>query len=139
MTQTEESEQEWRAQLRLIAKDVVERMLFCGEASLASEIKGSVVFAQQFTERGPKDSQGRSLRDFDLKTRLFKYPLSYLIYSPSFDALQPSLRDEILRQLGEVLSGENQSAPYEHLTEATCRSPGDLARNQREPAVILGE
>ncbi len=94
-------------------------MLFCGETPLTSEVKGSVLFARQFVRRGPRDSQGRSLRDFDLKTRMFKYPLSYLIYSPTFDALQTPLRNEILRQLGQVLSGDNQADEYGHLNEAT--------------------
>ena len=119
VAKTEESDQEWQAQLQLIAKDVVERMLFCGEAPLTSEVKGSVVFAQQFAERGPRDSQGRSLRDFDLKTRMFKYPLSYLVYSPTFDSLQSPLRAEILRQLHGVLTGENRSNEYSHLDDAS--------------------
>ena len=36
---------------------------------------------------GCGDVAGRSLRDFDLTTRLFKYPCSFLIYSPQFDGL----------------------------------------------------
>ena len=34
-----------------------------------------------FARRGPRDSKGRSLRDLDLNTRLFRYPCSYLIDS----------------------------------------------------------
>lgn len=119
ISKTEESELEWQTQLRLIAKDVVDRMLFCGETQLTSEVKGSVVFAEQFAERGLRDAKGRSLRDFDLTTRLFKYPLSYLVYSSTFDAMQSPLRDEILRQIHEVLAGENQAKEYRHLSEAT--------------------
>jgi hypothetical protein len=116
---SEESKREYQSQLGIIAKEVVDRMLFCGETTLTCEVKGSVLFAQQFTERGPRDSRGRSLREFDLKTRLFKYPLSYLIYSTAFDSLQPELRQAILRQIEDVLSGKNQSPEYAHLDEPT--------------------
>lgn len=115
---TLESGQEQGAQLRLIAKDVVDRMLFSSETPLTSEVSGSLVFAEEFAERGPRDSKGRSLRDFDLKTRLFKYPLSYLIDSSAFDSLQPTLREEILLQIDEVLTGRNRSQEYEHLSDA---------------------
>lgn len=114
-----EGQREFAAQLQVIAKEVVDRMLFCGETPLTEQVKGSVLFTQQFTSHGPRDSQGRSLRDFDLQTRLFKYPLSYLIYSTSFEALQPELRKEILRQLQQVLAGRNQAKEYEHLDAAT--------------------
>lgn len=116
-----ESRQELEAQLRVIAKEVVDRMLFCGETPLTSPVKGSVLFTQQFTGQGPRDAQGRSLRDFDLQTRLFRYPLSYLVYSPSFDSLQPPLRSEILKQLHQVLRGDSQGDEYKHL-DATTRA-----------------
>jgi hypothetical protein len=116
---TDEAEQEWRLQLQLIAKEVVDRLLFCGELRLTSEVKGSIVFANDFNQRGPKDDLGRSLREFDLQTRLFKYPLSFLIYSDAFDALQPCLRKEIYRQLDQVLCGANQSEDYQHLSPQT--------------------
>jgi hypothetical protein len=112
---------EWQAQLRLLAKDVVDRMLFCGETPLTGEIKGSTPFAEEFAAFGPKDSQGRSLRELDLKTRLFKFPLSYLIYSSAFDALQEPLRQEIRRQIDQVLRGETQSPEYAHLGEPVRR------------------
>ena len=116
---TPEGDQEWREQLRMIAKEVVDRLLFCNEAALTSPVKGSNTFAEEFTARGPRDSQGRSLRDFDLTTRLFRYPCSYLIYSTTFAALQPPLREEINRQLLQVLTGENTSQEYQHLNAQT--------------------
>ena len=51
-----------------------------------------------------------------MRTRMFKYPLSYLIYSEAFDALQPVLRNEVCQQLRQILDGENQASEYSHLT-----------------------
>ncbi len=110
---------EWNVEIQLIAKEVVDSLLFCDEAPLTDPISGSVIFAEDFSKRGPKDSQGRSVREFDLKTRMFRYPCSYLIYSPTFDAMQKPLRQEIYRQLDDVLSGENTSEDYAHLDSQT--------------------
>lgn len=77
---------------------VVRYMTFADEAPLLQEIP-STRFAKSFSERGPRDSKGRSLRDFDLRTRLFRYPLSYLIYSPQFEALPERIREEIYHRL----------------------------------------
>ena len=57
--------------------------------------------------RGPRDPKGRSLRDFDLKTRLFRYPLSYMIYSAAFDGMPDQLRDRVYRRLYERLSSDS--------------------------------
>jgi hypothetical protein len=71
-----------------------------------------------FTARGPRDPSGRSLRDFDLTTRMFKYPLSYLIYSNAFNALPPMGKAYVYRRMREVLDGQDRSADYARLTAA---------------------
>ena len=62
-------------------------MLFVDEAPMNGPIKGVSTFTKTFPARGPADKQGRSLRDFDLQKRLFKYPLSYMIYTKAFDSM----------------------------------------------------
>ena len=66
------------------AEKLVEYMLFADEFQLTDRIKGTSDFASEFSARGPRDGQGRSLRDFDLTTRMMKYPCSHLIYSEPF-------------------------------------------------------
>ncbi|HEX3703818.1 MAG TPA: hypothetical protein VHU82_10830, partial [Vicinamibacterales bacterium] len=65
---------------------LVKGMLFAKETALTAPVKGTSDFAAEFVEHGPRDHQGRSLRDLDLEHRLFRYPLSYMIYTESFDA-----------------------------------------------------
>ena len=84
---------------------LVTYMTFADEAKLPQPVTGASTFTKTFAARGPKDKQGRSLRDFDLKTRLFRYPLSYMIYSPAFDALPDRARTEIYQRLTAALSG----------------------------------
>lgn len=100
------------------AQKIVEALLFCGEAELANPIKGSSEFASEFQSRGPFDSHGRSLRQFDLKTRMFKYPCSFLIYSDSFRQLPAKVHSRVRERLKAVLSGEEQenSDKFAHLS-----------------------
>lgn len=97
-------------------ESVVKYFLFCDEARLESPITGTSSFAKEFAARGPFDTKGRSLRDFDLKTRLFRYPLSYLVYSRQFDALPLPAKERIYLRLWEVLTGKDQSPAFQHLS-----------------------
>lgn len=95
---------------------LVEYMLFSEEFPLTSPVRGTSGFAEAFTSLGPRDSKGRSLRDFDLTTRMFKYPCSYLIYSPQFDALPPPVKQYVGSRLREILTGKDDSKKFAHLT-----------------------
>ena len=96
---------------------VVESLLFSQEAPLGGPVAGSTDFARVFAAGGPRDSLGRSLRDFDLKDRLFKYPCSYLIYSEQFDSLPDQARQYIYRRLWKILTGRNDSDAFCHLSD----------------------
>jgi hypothetical protein len=104
------------ARIRNVAEPLVRAMLFVKEAPLAGPLKGTSGFAEEFAAEGPRDSQGRSLREFDLERRLFKYPLSYLIYSESFDALPAAVSDYVYGRLQEILTAEDPGADFSHLS-----------------------
>ncbi len=86
-------------------EDLVTYMTFADEMPLKEPITGISTFTKTFPQRGPRDKKGRSLRDFDLKTRLFRYPLSYMIYSETFDAMPEKVLAEIFSRLNEKLKG----------------------------------
>jgi hypothetical protein len=106
------------SRIKSVGEPLVKYLLFSGEPRLQSPIKGTSGFAEYFSQQGPRDPQGRSLRDLDLQTRLFKYPCSYLIYSPSFDALPADVRDYVLQRLWTILQGQDTSPEFAHLTPA---------------------
>jgi hypothetical protein len=97
-------------------EDLLRYMLFTKEAKLWSPVSGTSGFTEDFQKLGPRDEQGRSLRDFDLKTRMFKYPLSYMIYSKAFDALPAPVLDRFYHRLHEILTGQDTSASYAKLS-----------------------
>jgi hypothetical protein len=107
-----------KSRIKSAGEPLVEYLLFSGEAELTAPIRGTSSFAEEFAQRGPKDRQGRSLRDLDLTTRLFKFPCSYLVYSPSFAELPPEVKEYVLRRMNEVLTGSDQSEKFKHLSPA---------------------
>jgi hypothetical protein len=86
-------------------EEIVRYMVFADEAPLSDPIAGVSSFTETFPARGPRDRRGRSLRDFDLQTRLFRYPLSFMIYSDLFDGLPDVIRDGVYARLLVVLKG----------------------------------
>lgn len=98
------------------AEPLLQALFLSGETPLTEEVSGSSGFTDYFQALGPVDSQGRSLRDFDLENRIFSYPLSYQIYSEAFNALPEQVLDYLGRRIGEVLTGEDQSSEYSHLS-----------------------
>jgi hypothetical protein len=106
-----------RASLDRAVGELADYMLFVDEAPLHDPIRGVSTFTETFPQRGPRDKRGRSLRDFELQKRLFRYSLSYMIYSDSFEAMPSAARDRIYKRLYDVLTGRDQSAKFAHLSE----------------------
>jgi hypothetical protein len=90
-------------------------LLFTEEAPLTEPVAGNPEFARQWTAAGPRDRRGRSLRDLDMKTRMFRYPCSYLIYSAAFDALPDEIREVLLGKLYDILTGKETDAQFANI------------------------
>ena len=74
-----------------------------------------------FERQGPRESGGRSLRELDLRRRLFKYPCSYMIYSPAFDALPAAAKEAVYARMWDVLSGKEKRPLYTSRLSAADR------------------
>ncbi len=116
------------AQMNSEVEELLSYMLFADEAPLKEPITGVSTFTKTFPARGPRDNQGRSLRDFDLKTRLFRYPVSYMIYSEAFGNLPPKLLNLIYQRMYDVLSGKDQSKPYDSLNAGARQAALEIVR-----------
>jgi hypothetical protein len=116
-TTTERSDT-FQLRVKSSCEPVVRCLLFSGESQISGEVEGSTDFAPQFESSGPRDRLGRTLRKFDLRSRLFTYPCSYLIYSEQFDALPDPARQYIYRRLWQVLTGRDDSPEFSHLSDA---------------------
>ncbi len=117
---------ETRQQFVKPAEQLLRYLLFANEQTLpdlnARHVIAESAFAREFAARGLRDSRGRSLRDFDLATRTFLYPCSYLIYSDAFDALPGPAKEYVYHRLLEVLSGKDDSGDFDALSDADRRA-----------------
>jgi hypothetical protein len=119
------------ARLADAATDLVDYLLLVDEAPLTGPVKGTAGFTEQFVKAGPRDKQGRSLRDFDLKRRMFRYPCSYMIYTPAFDALPQLAKDAVYNRMWEVLSGREKQPRYRALSLADRRAIVEILRDTK--------
>jgi hypothetical protein len=108
----------WRGELRQIVDDTANYLLFVEEPALPAPVRGNSRFAAVFTAAGVRDQLGRSLRDLDLQTRLFRYRCSYMVYSPAFDALPMAARAALLARMREILM-ERHDAPVLEILDQT--------------------
>lgn len=132
----EMSDSTWR-RIQSVGDQAVRYLLFADEAPISDAISGSSSFARDFESVGKRDSKGRSLRDLDLKTRLFKYPCSYLIHSEQFAGLPAEVKDYILQRLHAVLTGKDTRAVFEHLTPDDRQAILEILR-ETEPKLTAG-
>ena len=114
-----------------LAEPLVEALFLAGEIDLTDRISGTSGFAAAFEARGPRDSNGRSLRELDLTTRLFKYPLSYAIYSHAFDALPAEAKDYVYARIREILAGDDESEASARLSAADRAAILEILRDTK--------
>jgi len=113
------------------AEELVRYLIFADEAPLGGPVTGTSGFTEEFAAIGPRDRQGRSLRDFDLHTRLFKYPVSYLIYTAAFDAMPEPARSYIYHRLFEILTGTDDSDEFSQFKTADRRAALEILRETK--------
>jgi len=97
-----------------------------------------------FAKDAPQTRDGRSLKDFQLLTRLFKYRCSYLIHGRTFQHLTPPLKQTVLAKLWQVLQGNDPTQRYgylgdserQHISRILIETLADLPaewQEEREP------
>lgn len=118
-----------RRRIESSADRVLRHLLMCDEFALTDGVKGSTEFSDVFQAKGKPDERGRSLRDLDLETRLFRYPCSYLIHSAAFKNLPDEVRTRVLEKLAEILDGKDESPDYKHLTKSMRRAIKEILRD----------
>jgi hypothetical protein len=126
-------DQKGNAQSRVttLVREFVDYLFFVDEAPLPSPVRGSAGFAEKFPATGPRDQKGRSLRDLDLERRLFRYPCSYLIYSPAFDALPQPAKDAVYQRMWDILSGRETDKIYGRLSRADREAIVEILRETK--------
>ncbi len=98
------------------SQQVLDALLCKDDAPLPEGgIQGIGGFSQAFCPPAKAGGSVPSLKELDLHQRLFKYRCSYLIYSSTFDQLQPTLRRRVLQRLWRVLTDPLSDSRYDYL------------------------
>jgi hypothetical protein len=92
-----------------VLDELVDYMLFADEAPIPATIVGISGFADWFSNRTPRDRSGRSVYQLDLKRRLFRYPVSFMIYSDVFDGLPSGMKTAVYARLLAALTSRQEN------------------------------
>jgi hypothetical protein len=105
-----------KAEIEKLAEELARYILFADEAKLPSQgIEGDADFIRDFQRNKKPLSNGASLKDFDLKTRLFKYRASYMLYTDSWQKLPSELKERVYYKMAEGLRDQLPNPTYAHL------------------------
>lgn len=98
-----------RAALKQVCEPLVRALFFTDAVPLSGQVITSSGYTERFAQRGPRDAEGRSLRDLQLERRLFRYPLSFMVYSESYNALPAYAREYLDARIVEVLQARDET------------------------------
>lgn len=105
------------------ADDLLRALFFCGEFQLGGfGVEGGEAFQDAFQANSRRAANGKSLKDLQLLSRLFKYRCSYMIYSTTFTNLPKPFKDMVFEKLVNILESESPPDDFQHL--------GDREREQ---------
>lgn len=100
------------------ARILTRYILFADEVTLPlGGVTGDADYRKAFQQNRRATVDGRSLKDFDLRTRLFQHRCSYMIYSPVFEGLPALVKQRVFARLNDALSGKATEFAYLPATE----------------------
>lgn len=101
-------------------------LLLVDGAPLDGPVSGTSGFTTWFQRQGPRTGNGASLRQLDLKRRLFRHRLSYLVYSPALASLPEVPRRRLGQRLWKILDGHDTTPLGKSLDEAERTAVADI-------------
>lgn len=91
-------------------------ILFADEAALpAKGIEGDPDFIRDFQAKKITTRSGHSLKDFDLKTRLFKYRCTYMLHTDSWKEAPRDIKDKVYLHMAQGLKETGTPRDMSHL------------------------
>ncbi len=103
-------------ELNGLARELTKYLLFADEVALpGAGVTGDSAYVEEFLANRREASNGMSLKDLDLKKRIFKYRCSYMIYSPVFAGMPGELKKKVYRGLQQALNTEEPIPEFGHL------------------------
>ena len=99
---------EAEAVIQKYGETLAQYLLFTEETPLpAGGLDGDTALKQFFLARARKTPQGASLRELDLRSRMFKHRCSYMIHSAAFTGLPAALKTAVLNNLRVAITTDH--------------------------------
>jgi hypothetical protein len=99
-----------------LTRDLVSYVLFSDEALLPpGGIAGDPAFLKDFSANRKLARNGKSLKDFDLKTRMFRHRCSYMIHTQQWREMPAAVKSRVYALMKAALTG--QDAEFSYLPE----------------------
>lgn len=112
-----------------LAGELVRYLLFADEAKFPEGgIRVDPQYREEFLADRRQASNGTSLKDLDLETRLFKHRCSYLIYSDVFQATPDLFRQHVYQLIGEAIQIEKPDPDFAYLSDTEKKAIRDILR-----------
>lgn len=116
-------------QLDQQARGLARYLLFADEVPLpAGGVAGDAEFKRDFASVRRLGPGGASLKDFDLRTRLFQHRCSYMIYSLAFQGLPPEMKQRVFTRLAQALDPVRPDKEFAYLPAAEKQSIRGILR-----------
>lgn len=91
-------------------------LMFADEAPFPREgIAGDSTYKTDFLRNKKPAPDGTSLKDLDLRTRLFKHRCSYMLYSRVFTTLQPEFKKLVYARLSAAVGETSTSRDFNYI------------------------
>ena len=114
-----------------LANELADYLLFLSEQPPSVPLIARDGFAASLEPQAPKDSQGRSLAQLDLNTRLMRYPCSYMVYAEAFDGLPAAVKQLVYARMIDVLSSPDQRVSDARVSAADRRAVLEILRETK--------
>ncbi|HUR44840.1 MAG TPA: hypothetical protein VMZ27_03110 [Candidatus Saccharimonadales bacterium] len=116
-------------ELGSLANGLARYILFADEARLPrGGIEGDAEFKKDFLKVRRTSSMGLSLKDFELKSRLFKHRCSYMIYTALFQAGPKLVKELVLKRLSEALDTNKPNREFSYLPDSEKKEIHDIIK-----------
>lgn len=107
-----------KAEIEERAQEMARYIMFADEAKFPSRgITGDPAYAQDFLRDRKLTEAGLSLKDFDMRTRMFKHRCSYMLYTDTWKQAPKELKERIYYHMALYLR-DQPDAHHAHLAPA---------------------
>jgi hypothetical protein len=130
------------SRIRNSSDALLEAMFFVDEAPFPAPIDGNKRTMMDFVKQGPRDANQQTLRQLDLRTRLFRYRLSFLVHSLGFKGMPIQARTYCWIRIKAALANaadrltvkldENERKTIHEILQATEQEYRDAAADLRQ-------